>query len=436
MNRLNQIGRLGKLSSYKPGGSWSSYWTQQLSLRYSGRNALDIIEVKSGLTAKIIPSCGKIDASNYITKAIANFEGADASGFIEARFYFTGGTGTHILFSSNATSSSTRYFRIAISNKRVYLYAQSGVTFNNIIVSATDLTTGWRTVRFGSTESAYYCTVDGAADNVAVGGSGNDDGRWLNSALLASSRVNVNIGANITATSTYSSETFFIDYVNYNDEHKWIITGDGENVFDSIGTSHLSWVGAAHQAYNLNGSQDLMNLGYSTWAKAGSPNEYVPYKAGAANDVSAYLTGFSKLADYPGTLTAYNFAPSVVDFDYSDTTDASLVSFDKSNSTHHIATAGMSYFDAANVYRWRQDELAAPQIYSDTYKKVGYKGFWMIKGTVSGSLVKSFDELFVMKIDFIGNNQWKLAQECGLQDIVVQSEGQPVFDGDNYLTWI
>ena len=49
-----------------------------LTLQYTSRSGLDLLETKSGLNlnAKIIPSCGKFDATNYCLRTVANFASA------------------------------------------------------------------------------------------------------------------------------------------------------------------------------------------------------------------------------------------------------------------------------------------------------------------------------------------------------------------------
>jgi hypothetical protein len=428
---------LGNGVVFRTGGG-SSYWTQQTLLKYGARSNLDIIESVAGRNAKIIPSCGLLTTAvdnNYARRLQSGFGSADATGYLEFRGYFGVGI-IYYPFASTDESRADRYFYLMVNETKVIFGIRdiAGTPSTPKEIETTEsISEGFHTVRLISDGSIWTITVDGT-DNPVVATYGTNTGLWLNFGT-PNFRDNILIGAVIITTPAYST-LGYINYVDYNNSNKWVVNGEGKYIYDLIGTSHLTWSGSNHIAYIENAGQELLNDGFSIWTKAGEPDEFVSYKSGSAFDVSAFLTGYSKLADYPGGVTIYNYAPSLVDFDYTDTTHTDLVVLDKSNSTYHIATAGMNYYDAVNPYRWRQDELASPQIYSDTYKNVGYKGMMMIKGTVASSLVKDMSEIYVLRTDQAGDKEWRLAQLCTLEDLVVQAGGLPVFDGDNYLTWI
>lgn len=433
------IGR-GNSFIFRQGGGnkWSTYWAQQTLLRYGTRSNLDIAELISSRNAKIIPSCGLLTTSgsnNYAKRTVAGFGSEDSSGYLEFRGYF--GTGmVYYPFASTDEVTENRYFRLSVNQTLVMFEIRdtAGTPSTPRIISTTDpISEGWHTIRLTSNGSDWSFTVDGVNNAVTVV-YGTNSGLWLNFGTPAV-RDNITIGAAIMATPAFST-LGYIDYVDYNNKNYWVVTGTGKYVYDLIGTNHLTWSGSDHFAYIVNSQEYLLDNGYSIWAKAGEPDEYVPYKSGSPNDVSAFLIGYSKLADFEGGVTIYNYAPSLIDFDPTNSTHADLDVFDKSNSTLHVATSEMNYYDAVNPYRWRQDELASPQIYSDTYKNVGYKGMMMIKGTVASSLVKDMSEIYVLRTDQTGDKEWRLTQLCTIEDLVVQAGGVPVFDGDNYLTWI
>ena len=63
-------------------------YQSDLNLWAIGRSGLTMTDTIGDNDVTIIPSCGLIDANNYLTKSINNFEAADSSGYIEAKFYY------------------------------------------------------------------------------------------------------------------------------------------------------------------------------------------------------------------------------------------------------------------------------------------------------------------------------------------------------------
>lgn len=426
--------KIGNYGINNGGDSWK--YTKDLSLHYTSRSGIDLLETKSGqnLNAKILPCCGLITTSSYATLNIEAFESSDASGYIEARFYFNDTANQIILFSTNNNGNTAGYFVFRIASKKPVLTFRNGVTPSaRILTGNDDLVLGWNTVRWASTGSEYLLTVNGVSKT--FGNTGANDGLWLSGLNSPNSRDNVSIGASILTSVTYSAETFKIDYVDYSNKHKWLCTGMGTRMFDIIGTNHLTRVGTDYLGYDIGASTYLLDNGFAIWTKAGQPDEYVPYKNGLPMDSSLGIIGYEKRANYPGGSTIYNFAPSLIDFDYLDGANALLNSLDKSNTTYHISTGSMSYYDASNHYRWRSDELANPRVYSETYKKVGYRGLMCLKSVASNGLLLSASEIFIYSADKTGSNQWKIAKYCTIDSIVAQSGGSPVYDGNNYLTY-
>lgn len=415
------------------GGSSGIPFKSDLLLNYESRSGLDLIESKQGLNAKILPVCGQITSTDYATLNVLSFEGDDATGYIEARFLFNNTTNQIILFSTNNNGNTSGYFIFRITNKKPILTFRNGTTpVARVLTGTDDVVAGWNIIRWNCDGSVFNLTTNGENKTFSDTGSGP---MWLSGLNSPNTRDNVTIGASILSSVAPSSETFKIDYVDYSNKHKWIVTGLGTKIFDIIGTTHLTWVGTNHIAYDELASTYLLDSGFSIWTKSGQASEYVPYKAGVPMDSSLGIIGYEKRASYNGGASIYNYAPSLVDFDYSDSANALLVAFDKSNSTYHIATAGMQYYDSSNHYRWRQDELADPRIFSELYKNVGYRGIINIKSEENSGLLKSASQLLVYLTDKKLSNQWSIAKYCTIQNIVAQVDGVPVYDVNDYLTY-
>jgi len=422
------------------GINWTSFWNKNLSVGYTLRDNLDFLETVSGksLNAKIIPSVGKIDASNYVYKSVNNFESGDASGYIEARFYFDGtSTGIHYLFSTTSESATARYCHFYVSNKYLYFDIRQNITtvFRNRFYRSVKLSAGWHTVRVTSSGGAYSMTIDGTTYTIGSGltlSDGANDGRWID---LVTLRNNVMIGMTKYSTGEeHPSVTFKIDYVDYNNKHKWILHGQGTYIFDLIGSVHMTWSGTSHQDFDLNGSTLLLNSGYSLWKKYGSPDEYVPYVGGNPYDVSSTLTGYTKVSDHAGSLTTFNLAPALIDFDYNDNTPAELLILDRSDTDFQTDySRASSYYDSSNPYRYHSSEIANPTIYNQFFK-AGYRGMFYSKITVTDSNYNYYpvnvSGMYLLKRDVKANGQYVFMTNMGSISFAAQDKSK---DSDGYL---
>lgn len=139
--------------------------------------------------------------------------------------------------------------------------------------------------------------------------------------------------------------------------------GQGDYEYDMSGNNnHATWSGTgARKMYSINGSFDFKTRGFSLWRKSGESDIQVPYDK---NNTALVLVsgasipvGYEKYADILGDADYWNLADTCFDFNPSGITESKLDIFDKSNSTIHIATGGMDYYDANHPYMWRIDEL-------------------------------------------------------------------------------
>ncbi len=417
----------------------SSYWKplNDLVLDYTSRSGLDLLETKSGqnLNAKILPSCASFNGTDngitigqYVMDPTKNFD-ITISGSWDAT-NGRGGFGVSTSFYIGRISSTTTQWGMILkdaSGNSIF-----GATADSYITITADVHTVTRIVN----------------DIVAKTVSFYKDGSLVKTVDWNVSYLNnLNVGSGVFTIG--KGATNFckckISYVHLIAEtsYKWILTGIGNREFDVITGNTATWAGTSpHIAYTLNSSTDLLDNGFSIYTKDGSPDEYVPYQGSSPMAIrnnligsTNGLIGYQKRADYVGGASIYNYAPSLVDFDYSDSGNALLVSFNKANGTYHIDSAGMLYFDNTQTYRWRQDELANIRIYSEAYKKVGYRGIMMIKGSVVSNLVKDFQECIVYSEDKTSTDMWNTAKYCGLKDIVAKSGVTPIYDENGYLTY-
>lgn len=421
----------------KGGGSnWAKYWAANQSLTYSSRSGLSLLETGSGssLNAEILPSVGKINATNYLTQSYTNFEVADSSGYVEISFYHNGQTGIRDLFATGSNAATQRYFRIYISTNNLYFGIRSNIStvFNNLLFLTGGLTTGWHTIKFSSNGSAYSLLLNGNAAGLTVS-TGLNDGRWLN---MVPTRNTLQIGAYTDSSGTAVSATdHYIRYVDYNNKHFWNTHGQGNRVFDLIGTDHWTWTGTAHQSFNSSGSQLLLDNGFSIWRKIGSADEYVPYKGGSPFDVSSVLTDYIKISDHAGSASSFNLAPALVGFNPTSSANALLQIFDRQNATRQTATSRSSiYYDATSLAtrsRYHSSEISNPVIYH-TFFNNGYRGLLYPAVTTAISSTNyyptSLTAFYTLGLDTKGSTQYKSMQFCGT--FVFSSPGY--YDGDGY----
>lgn len=412
------LGDVAKSVSGRGGFSWSSYWATQ-NLYAVGRSGL-VIPNNIGNDLSIIPSCAKIQSTDYIYKSTANYQSGDSSGYIEAEFYFDNTTAVTYIFATTDEATSQRFAYLYIQSKYLYFAIRQNITtvFFNRIRTTSVLSIGWHKAKLISNGGAYSIILDGTTLTVGAGltlADGNNDGRWIN---LVTGRDNIMIGCfKDSGGLLVPSNTWYINYVDYNNTNKWIFTGKGINVFDIIGTLHLAWTGTDHLSYSASSLSLLLDSGYSKWTKDGSLDEFVPYKSGLAQDVSAYLSGYSKLSDYPGSLTTHNLAPSLIDFDPTVATPEQIAVLDRSNETYQSALSrAATDYDASNPYRYEVSNWSDPRILT-TFFNVGYAGMPYQK--ISTELIseeyypKTLDEILLTKADKTGAAQYKIMVYCG-----------------------
>lgn len=407
----------------------SPNWTTSKLLEFK-RSGLDLIETNSLVSAaKIIPSCGKCDATNYLTKTVANFASGVASGFIESDVYYNGTSTPIYVFSSSDEARSDIYVLCNLSAGKPRINTRNTTTFSNVYIATNAVSTGWHRIKWVSTGSAYQIYVDG---NLVAGSatSGSDDGKWFSS---VPNRDNIAIGVNKTI-SVSASQEHYVSYVNVNDTNKWYITGAGLYEFDVVGGAHMTWTGTAHVAYDLSGSLQMLNVGYSLYEKTGAKDEYVPYTStNTPYDADAFLSTYTKIGDKPGGTAFHNLAYSLIDFDYTDSASALLADFDRSSTTIYgaLARAGSDY-DVTNVYRFVAKDIFDPRIYF-AWRNVGYKGKYFAEIADTSLNITQMKSVQLLKKDITSGLEYRAMTDLGIGSFVVIEDGMFTVDENNYV---
>jgi len=385
-----------------------------------------------GSDAEILPACGYFAGSeggNYGHVSVSNWAGTDSQGFIETRFYFMGSNVYHYILSSGDENYSSRYFRFGIANKKLELHVRCGATsVHNVIRGQTELSVGWNTIRVGSNGSVYSMFINGQEESF-IAATGVNDGAWANKSGSGTFlRDNVTIGVCLLNSLVTTNSPMYIDYVNYNNTNKWIVTGIGNHIYDVIGGLHMDWINGSDVAYDLGASTGLLDNGYSVWTSVGKSDEIVPYYSGQSIDVSSFLVDYVKSHDCVGVLTGHNLAPSLINIPG--------VNFNRSNVTifNDAARNGDDY-STTNPNRWRPQDIADPRIYYE-WRNVGFKGMIGIKVNHENNKFYAIYDILLYSTDKRGNDQYSVMQYCENDDFALWSGGELVLDENNYIVFV
>ena len=364
------------------GGETPNFWVKK-----DTRSGIDLVDAISGNNPKILPAVGKIDNANFALRTVANF-GNIASGYVECKFYYVTGSVLY-LFSSADTASSIRYIYCYISpGGKPGIAARNALTFTDVYIATDPIAQGWHTVRFASSGTAYTITVDGTA---VAGGAvvGADNGNWFADIPL---RDNIGMGLLQAVVQTLSTNTQYISYIDFNGTNVWYLTGAGKYIYDIVGAAHMTWSGAAHIAYDVGGSQQLLNVGYTLYTKESEPDEYVPYiSEGTPYDASALLVGYAATLKPPKDLI--NLAPALIDFDPAGTTPAGVANYDLSNVTQWSDLArAWDFYDATHPYRIPLEVVFDPVVYYN-WRNVNYERMLFCGGDRVGAVPLSLAEI-------------------------------------------
>lgn len=430
------IGR-GNSFIFRQGGGnkWSSYWSSRLDTWHNSIIGDDFIDSVSSLNASRLPICNIFNGTNDVAEySIANWLEYESSGEMTAFVYVKDDGGQNYVFSSVDKGVSNKYCNFIV--RTVPTINIRGLTNNWI--NGTAITEGWHTIIFGSTGSAYYITVDGVPQSLTVI-SGANDGRWFNT---VANRNNVAIGASLDTTPTYGKGR--VGWVKYGDgTNGYWICNNRNYIYDVSGKGyHMTFAGTGKRITGISGAYNynLIN-GYTLYGKQNSISIQVPRLASGTKIISPTLPAdYIEINDVAGVLLGHNNCDMIIDFDPGNTADSKLDVFDKSNSTIHIATGSMVFYDTDNPYLWLITELFDPRIYF-TYFNIGYRG--RVYAKITSKLVSAlyypitYEEQLNCTLDQTLIDEWKAFQYCGIDDYAeMDIDGNPVYDGNDYVVII
>jgi len=320
---------------------------------------------------------------SMVMPRIASFNGTDD--YIDTGLDLTGATSVDLTMvcyrgsvgistaSMQAKNSSNTFGILWHTTNHIYVMAKNGATTHYGYIN-NQTQTGWFTLR------AVY---DG-------GGAGDADRLKLykNGVLQT-----LSFGGTIPASlGTYDTRKFRIGYgyytsdgfmtglisylsisINGGTSYEYYPIGMGDYDYDVSGQNqHGIWAGTGDRyAYNQEAQTRMIKEGYSLWQKTGSDDIHVPFNnAGSVLSLTPGVNipaGYSKTEDILGNDTYYNFANALFDFDPDNTDNNKLDVFDKSNSTIHIATGSMEYYDASIPHGWLGRELYDYTLYNNYF---------------------------------------------------------------------
>jgi len=146
-------------------------------------------------------------------------------------------------------------------------------------------------------------------------------------------------------------ESFESDWATYP-------VGNPAYEYDIFGSKNGQWNGnaAGRFEYLTDGESFHNEKGISLW-ESGANKEYIPYYDNSARAAGQAPGGYVKTFDSAYVAGQWNLAKATINFDPNNTGNSKLDVFDKSNSTFHIATGSMDYYNSGLVYEWTIEEL-------------------------------------------------------------------------------
>ena len=353
------------------GGPFSPDSFADTELWFTERSGYDLLETHSGAShnAKILPSCQLCGG----TIAAVHTETDITNGSIEVHFKQTSafGTTTSIIGTASTAyaiaiaSSTTVRVRMNSINK-IFTIPAFNQTIKNVLRVDFSNATGTTIARVfmngveSTTEGQGFTTdVTYAFPFTRMGtGAGYIQGDIYYYKLIE---------AGSTVLECYPTGLGAYNYdISGNNNH---------GLFNSPTTSHVT--------YSLNASTYYLDSGYRVFTKAATANEYVPIGVSTATIEAAGYTLYRTFTGSSDTINqGIDSLLTVIDFDPTESTDALLDIFDKSNGTIHIATGSMDYYNSDLPYAWRIDELSHPNVYAE-YFNAAYQNRLFVEADIT-----------------------------------------------------
>jgi lysophospholipase L1-like esterase len=356
-------------------------YLDDILLWYKNRDDYTLTEIKQGLNASILPSTAEFGGSNYLSKTasgiisnLANFTISFkfiAKNTISGRRTFyseDGGTPLFIFEILNATQFRILKVGDAVGIKTVTLTPGGAITLN---------ATHYLTFRFTNTT-----TLDWWYDGVKKTQTSLDDTGTTTTTINSLGKYSSLLWeGNLIKTDIFNASLADADIEKFHNNidfidnliARYVPLGVSEYEPDILGTNgFMEWNGDAERGISVSGELYYLDNGYSIYWKQGENNILIPYSPNATLISELSTLGFELIRKYSGDLNDVNMAPCSIDFDPTDSANALLDIFDRSNATIYNDLARINDYDSGETYIHRIEDISDIDIYNG-WKNTGYK---------------------------------------------------------------
>lgn len=392
------------------GGTWS--YAKNLSLNYTGRSGSVLQESVNGLDAQLLSPCFKgASASWYSIAALSlgtthtiviptNLDGITAS---QGMLF---GTSSYLNY-----EPSVKRFRYNINAANYYLTMTTVPTGFHV----------YKIVRVG-TALTLLC----------------DNEQIASTTILEANNITFTISTIFRNGSSYSPDMWCPYFGVINSSADFMLAlNNPTKPQDVSGNNRLfnaNGITAANLVYRAAGG-GLNDTGYSVWSD-GTNTYYLPHYNGtplpAVN--TAFYTGCTRVKNVAAdTNSISSELPSYIDFDPMDSANALLDVFNLANTTiYSDAARALSFYDAANTYRWSPEYISDPRLYMPLLN-VGYRGRVYSISTITSRVVSQLNGLLAYRKDKIGNDEWNAMKYTGSSVLAAYPDGTYTVDAYGYV---
>jgi hypothetical protein len=373
-----------------------------MKFRYTGANGTDLQYIDSSHVFDI-HNTGELTISAWVKPVGGN--------------YVLGKYTSSTVIGKYAISLVSSKLRAAVQDAAGYKYVNALSTFNSSLwyhliftVKENDSLKFYiNNIRQGASKVTTFDTLNkvfefyvGTANNAA--GSGTEtpfqgyisDVRIYSTVLSSENRTklynNQSIGNELAwwPIEDINSLTYHYD-VSGNNRHLLkigsFVSGTGDWAYDTIRTN----------TYNI-------NYGYSIYKNLpGLGNIYMPYQASGIplSRTTNITSGYYHVSDVPPSTTHFNLAPSIIDFNPTESTDSKLNIFDRSSYTiQDSASRASANYNSKHPFRYNSSEININIL--KEYLKEDYQ--WMIIPSVKNNSVALGNRYYLDELMTFNNN--------------------------------